>query len=201
MRSLVLYSVAILACWTSVADDTLAQTTIHSSQIALAVLPLPDEYRDEAAVLGYGSDGIITMVRSGSNELVCIGDDPSDDRFHVACYHVTLEPFMTRGRELRAEGKEREEVKAIRRDEILSGQLAFPEGPVALYSLSGPLEFLEADVDDLSSLSKLKVLYIPFATPESTGLSSTPVAGEPWLMDAGEPWAHVMLYRPAAKED
>jgi len=40
----------------------------------------------------------------------------------------------------------------------------------------------------------LYVIYIPYATVESTGLATSPVSeGAPWLMDAGKPWAHIMV--------
>ena len=37
------------------------------------------------------------------------------------------------------------------------------------------------------------VVYAPFATPESTGLSTTPVPGGPWLMYPGKAGAHIMI--------
>jgi hypothetical protein len=37
------------------------------------------------------------------------------------------------------------------------------------------------------------VVYIPFATPGSTGLSATSVAGAPWIMYPGTPKAHIMF--------
>jgi hypothetical protein len=197
MRIVSVLLVPVIAYTVCAVKPALAQSDKLSDEIARAVLPLPNEYRDGASVLGYLEDGGVETLRKGENDLTCLADDPSDDRFHVACYHASLEAFMRRGRELRSEGKERDEVQSIRRDEIQSGQLAFPEGPAALYSLTGPVEFVDGDIGDLSSLSALKVVYVPYATAESTGLSATPIAGEPWLMNAGEPWAHVMFYKPA----
>ena len=39
----------------------------------------------------------------------------------------------------------------------------------------------------------LYVVYIPFATAESTGLSATPAPGTPWIMFPGTPKAHIMF--------
>jgi len=39
------------------------------------------------------------------------------------------------------------------------------------------------------------VVYTPYATPESTGLSTTPGPG-PWLMYPGTPGAHIMISPP-----
>ena len=43
------------------------------------------------------------------------------------------------------------------------------------------------------------VVYTPYATPESTGLSATPVPGGPWLMFPGKPTAHIMINPPRPK--
>ena len=40
------------------------------------------------------------------------------------------------------------------------------------------------------------VVYVPYATPESTGLSTTAVSGGPWLMYPGTPGAHIMISPP-----
>jgi len=37
------------------------------------------------------------------------------------------------------------------------------------------------------------VIYTPGATPESTGLPTTPGPGAPWLMFPGTPGAHIMI--------
>ena len=39
------------------------------------------------------------------------------------------------------------------------------------------------------------VIYMPFATPDSTGLSLTPMPGGPWLMYPGK-HAHIMINPP-----
>jgi hypothetical protein len=39
----------------------------------------------------------------------------------------------------------------------------------------------------------LYVVYIPGATPESTGLPATPGPNSPWLMFPGTPKAHIMF--------
>ena len=44
------------------------------------------------------------------------------------------------------------------------------------------------------------VIYTPYATPESTGLSTKPAENAPWLMDQGTAGAHVMITPPRAKK-
>src|SRR5688572_8273916 len=87
---------------------TAASTSFAQSPAAVqtraAVEPLPAEFRESATVLGYeaGKRGLV-QLKQGTGAFICLADDPSDDRFHVACYHKSLEPFMARGRELRAQ--------------------------------------------------------------------------------------------------
>ncbi|MCH2388997.1 MAG: hypothetical protein MK240_12420, partial [Opitutales bacterium] len=87
-------------------------------QIKTAVLAAPEHERENATVMGYTSDGELTILRAGSNDLICLADDPARKGFSVACYHESLEPFMARGRVLRAEGKRNKEIFQIREDEV-----------------------------------------------------------------------------------
>lgn len=163
-------------------------------QIAAAVLPAPPELRNDARVLGYDEAGRLVTLRAGDGELVCLADDPEKESFHVACYHRDLEPFMARGRELRADGLDRAALEAQRKKEIEAGRLPMPEEPRALYTLTAPAGSWNPEERKLSGANRVVVLYVPYATAESTGLSPTQmVPGAPWIMAEGEPWAHVMI--------
>jgi hypothetical protein len=171
-----------------------AEVPEASLQIAGAVVPAPETERDAATVLGYGPGGDLVTLRQGDGFLVCLADDPSDGRFHAACYHRDLEPFMARGRELRAEGMERAEVVATREKEIAAGDLPFPEGPAALYTVTGPAGCFDPETGELHGANRVYVLYTPYATAESTGLPTQEMTpGGPWIMATGKPWAHVMI--------
>ncbi|MFB6248726.1 MAG: hypothetical protein ABEL97_09170 [Salinibacter sp.] len=177
----------LLAC------DTKAQSPPEpETQISAAVRAAPAPMRDAATVLGYDDNMDLTTLRKGSGTLVCLADDPAKTAFHVACYHESLEPFMRRGRELRRQGHSGAAVDSIRRAEIEAGALAYPDRPTALYNLSGPAGAYDAAADTVRDGSRLRVLYVPYETAESTGLPTTPKGG-PWLMAPGEPWAHVMI--------
>ncbi len=172
-----------------------------ADQIHAAVAPAPPERRDAARVLGYDPDGSLIELRGGSGDLVCLADDPGDERFHVACYHASLEPFMARGRELRAQGVERADILSMRRDEIAAGDLAFPAGPAALYSLTGPPGSFDAETQRVLGGNRVYSIYIAGATGETTGLPLEPIADDqPWLMSPGEPWAHIMIVQPSHRD-
>lgn len=163
-------------------------------QIAAAVLAAPAEYRDGAAVLGYNAEGALVKLREGRNEMICLASDPAKPTFSVACYHKDLEPFMARGRELLAQkvtGKARNDQ---RNKEVAEGKVAIPREPRTLYVLTGssydPASGTVAD-------SYLRwVIYVPFATPESTGLSTKASDSAPWLMAPGTAGAHIMINPP-----
>lgn len=187
----------IFCILTVFSQATLAQnmTPPADKQIKAALSPAPEMMRDEAEVLGYSNEGELVLLREGSNELVCLANDPSqEERFHVACYHKDLEPFMKRGRELRREGKSSDEIKEIRQQEIESGDIELPEKPMALYSLTGPGDGYDYNAEVVREASPLYVVYIPYATETTTGIAPQPASeGAPWLMDAGKPWAHIMI--------
>ncbi len=172
-----------------------------AEQIAGAVSPAPEGMRDGATVLGYSEGGDLVTLRQGEGDLVCLADKPADERFHAACYFKALEPFMARGRALRAEGKERAEVLETRAAEIESGKLEMPPGPSALYSLTGPAGSFDPATGEVQGANRTYVVYIPYATAESTGLSPQPATNAPWIMSPGKPWAHIMLVQPAATEE
>lgn len=162
-----------------------------AEQIAAAVLPLPPDFRASARVLGYGSDGKLTTLREGTG-MICLARDPKAPRFHVACYAESMEPFMARGRELRAQGvTSAAEVDTIRFREVKSGKLAMPKFPAALYSLTDG-EF-DPKTGTAPGARHLYVVYIPYATAENTGLSTKPNGNQPWIMFPGTPKAHIMF--------
>ena len=165
----------------------------EAQQIASAVLPLPVEFRADAHVLGYRAGAKLVTLRAGNGAFVCLASDPAATRFHVACYHRSLEPFMARGRALRAAGVKGDMVDSARFAEIRKGTLAMPKQPAALYSLTGPTGAYDAASNTAAGAHPLSVIYISGATAASSGLTATPTTGAPWIMFPGTPKAHIML--------
>jgi len=171
-----------------------AQTVTPASpgqQIATAVTPLPEKLQSGARVLGYDANGKFVTLRPGTNEMVCVADDPSGKLFHVACYHKSLEPFMARGRELHALKKSKEAIDSIRLSEVKRGAYSMPSKPAALYQYFAQRDSVTATT--ISGAQHLYVIYMPYATYKSTGITENPVEGGPWVMNPGKPWAHVMV--------
>lgn len=187
------FTPAILAAQ---ASRTAAVAVVPSAQqVAAAVLPLPREFRADARVLGYvGSARELTTMRSGKGPFTCLASDPMGAEFHVACYHESLEPFMARGRALRASGiVNGEQVDSARFAEVQTGKLEMPTHPAAMYQLFGPKGSYDAVHGTARKAKPLIVVYMPGATSASSGLSAQPAEGTPWIMFPGTPKAHIMF--------
>jgi hypothetical protein len=165
-----------------------------AQQIAAATAAAPADFRAGAAVLGYDAGKKLVKLREGTNDMVCLASNPDAPQFHVACYHKGLEPFMARGRSLRAEGVKGEQVDTVRFKEIAAGTLKMPTTPSALYTLTGPPTSFDAATGKVTGARWLYVVYIPGATTASTGLTDKPAPGVPWIMFPGTPKAHIMFF-------
>jgi hypothetical protein len=169
-----------------------AQVPPAPQQIAAALLAAPKELRADASVLGYSAQGKLVPLRKGSGPMICLASNPKEEQFHVACYHRSLEPFMARGRALRAAGVTGDRVDSVRFAEVRAGKLAMPRAAM-LYSLTGPGGSFDPASGTAPKAKPLYVVYLPNATAASTGLSAEPVEGGPWIMFPGTPKAHIML--------
>lgn len=164
-------------------------------QIRLAVQAAPAAVRDSVTVQGYDASGRFTTLRPGTGTMICVGPDPAAERLEVSCHHRDLEAFLARGRALAAQGVTGERRTRVRWDEIANGTLALPSGTVNAI-LTG------ASFDSTTGAIREPflrwVIYTPNATVASTGLSDVPTGpGQPWLMFAGTPGAHIMITPPA----
>ena len=133
-------------------------------------------------------------MRQGTNELICLADDPYDSGFSAACYVKDLEPFMQRGRELRKQGIDGQKLTDQREKEVNAGTLQMPKQPAALYVYSAKQEDFDATTGEVKNGYLRYVIYIPYATAASTGLPEKPsVPGMPWIMNPGKYTAHIMI--------
>lgn len=164
----------------------------EAQQVASAVLALPAEFRDGARVLGYKAQSKeLQPLREGKGPFTCLATPPGES-LHLACYHDSMEPFMARGRALRAQGVKDAQVDTVRFAEVKSGKLPMPTHPAALYQLFGGT--YDAATNTVSGARQLFVVYMSGATAASTGLTDKPApAGAPWIMFPGTPKAHIML--------
>lgn len=184
--------------FTMVAGLASAQTIPSADiQIKTALLAAAEESREKAMVYGYSPKGEFIVLRKGENELVCLADDPALPGLNVSCYHKSLEPFMERGRELKKEGKSFDDIFTIREAEVKSGKLQMNKQPANLVVYSAPADKYNAETGEVKDGYSRSVVYIPFATAESTGLPAKPTTpGMPWIMNPGTHRAHIMIDPP-----
>jgi predicted unusual protein kinase regulating ubiquinone biosynthesis (AarF/ABC1/UbiB family) len=161
-------------------------------QLATAVLALPAPMQAGATVMGYRTPDKLETLRAGKNGMICLAQFAIEKSFHVSCYQEGMEPFMARGRELRAQGVKDPKVDTVRYAEVASGKIKMPK-TAALYQIFGKPNSWDSATGKLTDVSTLLVIYIPGQTAESTGLSPVPTKIGPWIMFPGTPKAHIMI--------
>lgn len=193
--ALLLIAVAAVRCGPS-SNASVADAT---EQIAAAVQAAPTEFKEGARIIGFAPDGTTVDLRPGTNDLVCLSDDPTEEGWSVACYHASLEPYMAMGRQLRSEGvTDSGEILTRRNAAADAKTLAMPTQPATLYVMTG--EAFDATAGVVTKPYMRWVVYTPYATAETTGLATSPeYAGQPWVMFPGTASAHIMISPPEAE--
>ena len=204
MKIFIMFATAVSVCYgcnsnqdssSSKKDSPASKKDLPSAdiQIKSALLAAPQEKRDGCTVYGYSADTLV-LLRKGTNELICLADDPKSPDFSVACYVRELEPFMQRGRELRKQGIRDQQLFDEREKEVKAGTLQMPKEPAALYVYNAKGEDFNPATGEVMNGYLRYVIYIPYATAASTGLPEKPSAdGMPWIMHSGTHGAHIMI--------
>lgn len=177
-------------------EEPVVQAVLPSAEIQIktALLAAPEEKRDSCTVYGYSADKELVLLRQGSNELICLADNPGDADFSVACYVKELEPFMQRGRELRKQGVKGDSLFNQREKEVKAGTLPMPKEPAALFVYSAKAQDFDPLTGEVKNGYLRSVVYIPFATTATTGIPEKPAGkGMPWIMFPGTHAAHIMI--------
>lgn len=172
----------------------LIEINTDEALIATALMAAPEESRADATVIGYNMAGEFITLKEGSNELICLADDPKKDGFNAACYHKDMEPFMARGRELKQEGKGAVEIFQIREEEAKSGKLSMGNTGSTLHIYYGKNTTYDPETNKVDGAKYRYVVYMPWATSASTGLPEKPLdSNHPWIMNPGTHRAHIMI--------
>ncbi len=189
------------AIWLIVALPALGRAQPDSVQITTATLPLPETMRAGAAVIGWSDMGEQRQIRPGSNGMICVADEPGDDRFRCACYPESLHPLLSRSRELRARGLVTEERDRLLEEEVKAGRISLPEHPAVLHLLSGPAGAYDADIGSVSDqVERRRILFTPYRTAQQMGLPTQRHGDMPWVMASGKLMAHIMIVEAGGDE-
>ena len=179
---------------TTQAAPLLEEIDSDEDLIATALMAAPADKRAGCTVIGYNMAGEFVTLKEGDNEFICLTDDPNKAGFSAACYHKDLEPFMARGRELKAQGKTAGDIFDIREEEVKSGALEMGKAGSTLHIYFGGKALFNPETSEVADARYRYVVYMPWATSESTGLPENPIApNHPWIMNPGTHRAHIMI--------
>jgi len=177
-----------LTCTTLVVIVSLASGHTPEEKISQAIKALPESMRAGASVVEYDAIGYRTVLREGTNSLVCEPDDSTVEGFRVTCYHQNRIARLNFERQLAASGKSAEEVFQTLSAKVDAGELPLPVAGQMGYFLGGANE---------ASAVPTRSVRLPYATAASTGLpTETDESEGVWLMQAGTNRAHIMIMRP-----
>lgn len=175
-------------------EDRFLAIDSDEALIATALMAAPKESRENCTVIGYNMAGEFVTLKEGTNQFICLADDPKKKGFNAACYHKDLEPFMARGRALKLEGKNQSEIFEIREREAKAGTLDMGPAGTTLHIYFGPESSYDPTTGEVDEAIYRYVVYMPFATAASTGLPEAPIApNHPWIMNPGTHRAHIMI--------
>jgi hypothetical protein len=180
-----------------------AQTPASSNAaVAGALLPLPEPLRAGATVVRLDAAFRPSVLRKGTNAMVCIADTPNDDRFDVRCYKDTFIPVVYRAFQLGYQVSG-ENVEA----EIKAGKLPLPNEPTAGYRCLGPISGYDAASHTVNAqIECWQSIHFPFRTaaelgvPDERDVSAAQQREVPYVMSSGKYWSHVMIRHPATHD-
>ncbi len=164
-----------------------AQTSEEHFAITKALLAAPPAMQADAMVISLAADGSHTVLREGSNGLMCW--DRSDEPGRSFSVQCTSEGNLSRVKQNRfwsMSGKTAEQIRAMRDTAEANGSREVSVFGSVYYTLNGA---------DAASANIHLTVAVPFATSESMGLpteGSYTLAGT-WIMEAGTTAAHIML--------
>ena len=165
----------------------LASADTVEDEIAKAVLAAPPGLQSNAMVVQLAPNGSHTVLRDGSNGLVCWDRSDEPERsFSVQCTSVDNLPRVKQNHEWRMSGNSADEVRAIMEKAEADGSREISKFGSVYYSLNG---------EDLDSASAHMTIAIPFANSESLDLPTQGnyAAAGVWIMEAGTSAAHIMV--------
>ena len=188
---------------------TPAQTNDSTAaEVAAAVLPLPVSLRAGATVVVHRGTDQYTVLRKGSNEMVCIREPIQGDgnayahgkTFWAHCYHEMIFVAMKRAAEVREElvkaGKAADPklVNDAIDSEIKAGKLKLPDHPTMGFQMRGPLNGYNPAKNSVSpDIRAWQMVIIPYSTGLSLSLPETNTDGMPWVMSSGAWNSHIMI--------
>ena len=158
---------------------------VSQADVDKALLAAPPALKDQATVIKWKSDFTYDTLRKGTNRLVCfdLSGFPLEQPFSVEC--TSIANLDRKAQNLKAEAAgDRKKSEAILSAMEKDGTRVKPEYGSVWYELGGP---------DQQSGRGHRMIAVPDATTQSTGLPDNPKQGGAWIMSAGTLQAHIMI--------
>lgn len=151
-----------------------------------ALLAAPAALRDQATVIKWKPDFTYTVLRKGTNGLVCYDRSgfPQQQPFSVQCTSMANLPREAQNMKAEATG-ERSKSEAMLTAMEQDGTRAKPEFGSVWYHVAGP------DKDHVSP--HMVTIAVPGATAASLGIPDKRRTDGAWIMNAGTSTAHIMI--------
>jgi hypothetical protein len=150
-----------------------------------ALLAAPAGLKDQATIVKWKSDFTYDTLRKGTNRLVCfdLSGFPLEQPFSVEC--TSIANLDRKAQSLRAEAVgDRKKSEALLDAMEKNGIRLKPEYGSVWYELGGANQ---------QSARGHRMIAVPGATTQSTGLPDNPKQGGAWIMNAGSSKAHIMI--------
>jgi hypothetical protein len=158
---------------------------VSQAEVDKALLAAPPGLKDQATVIKWKSDFTYDTLRKGTNRLVCfdLSGFPLEQPSSVEC--TSIANLDRKAQNLKAEAAgDRKKSEAIIGAMEKDGTRVKPEYGSVWYELGGP---------DQQSARGHRMIAVPDATTQSTGLPDNPKQGGAWIMNAGTMTAHIMI--------
>tara|TARA_B100000029_G_C17124188_1_gene796339 strand:+ start:91 stop:645 length:555 start_codon:yes stop_codon:yes gene_type:complete len=157
------------------------------AEIEKALLAAPPTMRENAMVIKMAADGSHTVLREGSNGLMCWDRSDEPNRtFSVQCSSEENLERVKQNRAFNMSGGTPEEIRAMRDAAEADGSRKESKFGSVYYTLNG---------EDAESASLHLTIAVPHATEATLGLpeqGSYTLPGS-WIMEPGTTSAHIML--------
>jgi hypothetical protein len=160
-----------------------AQAGGQDAMIARAVAPAPARLQADASVVSFANDGTITVVRQGSNGLMC-WDESTSEAFSATCTSEENKARASQNWQINHSGGTDEEIQAKFDQAEANGTREQSAFGTIFYHLDGATQ---------ETARAHFTIVVPNATGESLGVPTRPRQDGIWLMDAGTSTAHLMI--------
>jgi hypothetical protein len=167
----------------AVAANALAQTPAET--IERALMAVPRNMKEGAAVIKFKADGTYDTLKPGTNRMVCYdrSGEPGQQPFAVQCTSVANIPRVVQNRKIEAVADRAARQKMVDAMEA-DGTRAKPEYGSVWLTMNA------ADKEHATHIHT--TVAVPGATTTSTGLPDNNKQGGVWIMNAGTSTAHLM---------